>query len=164
MLDIKKIFNQENIIFWIGFGTLLGIVRENDFLDWDDNINILVYKEDIYSKLDILKNKFNSLGFIFRIIPKPKSIKINLHRYKHKNSIEGLFLDPLYLDNKYRLSNKFKHPRKFFEEYGTINFKNHIFRVPSPVKKYLKFLYKNWKIPVKSNIPDHKWRNKESRK
>ena len=164
LLDTKKILDKENITFWLIFGTLLGAIRENDFLKWDDNINIAIYKEDLLPKYNILKNKFISNNFIVRKIPKPKGTKINLYKNNHKIAIEGLYLDPSYKNNKYRLSNKFKHPRKYFEEYGKINFIGETFRVPSPVEKYLKFLYKNWKIPVLSKDlkKGYKWRNKKN--
>lgn len=166
LLDIKKILDEENITFWLIFGTLLGAIRENDFLEWDDNINIAIYEEDLSLKYNILKNKFISSNFIVRQIPKPKGTKINLYKHNHKISIEGLFLDPFYYNNKYRLSNKFRHPKKYFETYETINFIGETFRVPSPSKKYLNFLYKNWKTPInlKNLKKDHKWRNKDCKK
>ena len=164
LLNIKKILDEENITFWLIFGTLLGAIRENDFLEWDDNINIAVYKESFLPKLEILKSKFISNNFIVRQIPKPKGTKINLYRNNHKISIEGLYLAPSYKNNKYRLSNKFRHPRKYFEKYEEIQFLGEIFRIPSPVEKYLKFLYKDWRTPVKLKDlnKEEKWRNKKN--
>jgi len=166
LLDIKEILNKHDIEFWLIFGTLLGAIRDNDFLAWDDNINIAVYEEDFLPKIYDIKESFIEKGFIFRIIPKKIGTKINLHRFKHKNSLEALFLDENYKNNRYRLSNSFKHPRKYFEEYGTIKFKGGIFRVPSPAEKYLSFLYKDWKTPIslkKLEKPEG-WRNKNSYK
>ena len=166
LIDIKEILDREKITFWLVFGTLLGAVRENDFLDWDDNINIAVYEEDLLPKLETLKEKFISCGFVFRKMVKERGTKLNLYRHKHKSGIEGLFLNPLYYKNKYRFSNKFKHPRKYFEKYGIIKFKGEIFRVPTPVHEYLSFLYKDWKTPIKlKDLKDYqKWRNKKNYK
>ena len=164
LFDVKKILDEFDIECWLIFGTLLGIVRNNDFLDWDDNINFAVYEETFLPKIKELKNKFISLGFVFRRIPKKNGTKINLHRYKHKISLEVLYLDRTYKNNKYRLSSKFKHPKKYFEQYGTIEFKGKEFRVPTPVEEYLGILYKDWKTPIK--IKDlqspEKWRSKHS--
>ena len=164
LIGIKKILDEEKITFWLIFGTLLGAVREKDFLEWDDNINIAIYEEDLIPKLDVLKDIFIFSKFIVRRIPKKRGTKINLYKHNHKISVEGLFLDPSYCKNKYRLSNKFRHPRKYFEEYGEIEFKRKIFRVPSPVEKYLKFLYKDWKTPIKFDVlsKPEKWRNKQN--
>ena len=166
LLDTKRILDEEKVTFWLIFGTLLGAIRENDFLEWDDNINIAIYEEDLLPKYNILKDRFISNNFIVRQIPKPKGTKINLYRHNHKIYIEGIFLDPSYCDNEYRLSNKFRHPKKYFETYEEISFIGETFRVPSPSKKYLKFLYKDWKTPVNPEDlkKDHKWRNKECKK
>lgn len=164
LLDIKKVLDDAEIDFWLVFGTCLGAVRNKDFLDFDDNINIAVYEEDLLPKMDMVKEKFISLGFIFRQIPKKRGTKLNLHRHKHKNGIEGLFLDPSFKKNRYRLSNAFKHPRKYFETYGEIEFQGETFRVPSPVEKYLSFLYTDWKTPIalKDLSRPELWRNKKS--
>ena len=166
LFDVKLILKSLDIDCWLLFGTLLGIVRDNDFLDWDDNINFGVYEEILLPKIEELKSKFISSGFIFRKIPKKNGTKINLYRYKHKVSLEALYLDRSYKGNKYRLSNRFKHPRKYFETYGTIKFKGEEFRVPTPVEEYLSILYRNWKKPI--NLSDlenpEKWRNKKCHK
>jgi len=166
LLNIKKVLDECNIKFWLIFGTLLGAVRDNDFLSWDDNTNVAVYEEVLLPKIEIVKNKFIEQGFIFRIIPKKRGTKINLHRFEHKNSVEALFLDKNYKNNRYRLSNSFKHPRKYFEKYGSIKFKDENFRVPTPVEKYLSFLYKDWRTPIKLSeleSPEN-WRNKQNYK
>jgi lipopolysaccharide cholinephosphotransferase len=164
LLDVKEILDEENIDNWLIFGTLLGAVRDKDFLSWDDNINFAVYKEDFLPKIETIKEKFISYGFIFRLIPKKRGLKINLHRYKHRVALEALFLDSSYKNNKYRCSDAFKHPRKYFEKKGFIEFKGEIFRVPSPVKDYLSFLYQDWKTPIKLKDLSNpsKWRNKKN--
>jgi lipopolysaccharide cholinephosphotransferase len=166
ILDIKFVLDNIGINFWIIFGTLLGAIREKDFLEWDDNINIAVYENDLLENIDVIKNNFISKGFIFRVVPKKHGTKINIHRHNHKSSIEGLYIEDLDKDKKYLCSNKFKHPRKYFETYGEVEFKGEIFRVPSPVEEYLSFLYKDWKVPIKLSDLSHpeKWRNKKNYK
>jgi len=161
LIDIKEILDEENIIFWLIGGTLLGAIREKDFLYWDDDIDVAVYNEDIIPKYDILKNKFMVKGFVFRDAEKSVGTKINLYRFGQKNSIDGLFLNSTYMNNKYRFSRVRKHPRKYFEEYGEIKFKGMIFRIPYPPEKYLSSMYQNWKKPIKSNRPESEWRNKK---
>lgn len=60
-VEIKKIFEKHNIKLWAHSGTLLGIMRhDNDFIPWDDDIDLMVsYKEYIGNKEDI-QNEINS--------------------------------------------------------------------------------------------------------
>lgn len=44
--EIDKICRENNIQYWIAFGTLLGAVRHRGFIPWDDDIDILVYEDD----------------------------------------------------------------------------------------------------------------------
>ena len=46
LLDIKRVLDEYDLKVWLIFGTLLGAVRDNDFLEWDDNINMAVYEEE----------------------------------------------------------------------------------------------------------------------
>lgn len=163
--DIKEVFDKNKFDFWLIGGTLLGAVRDHDFILWDDDIDVAVYREDFLNKYDILKKDFISSGFIFRNTKKTMGTKINLFRYgkinTQKNSIDCLFLNDNYKDDKYRFSRIRRHPRKYFENYGTIEFKGMIFRVPAPPEKYLSFMYNNWKKVIKSDRPEKEWRNKK---
>jgi len=41
-----QIMNDNNVIFWLEFGTLLGFYRENDFIKHDFDLDIGVYRDD----------------------------------------------------------------------------------------------------------------------
>ena len=56
--DIDLLFTQNDISYSLCGGTLLGAVRENGFIPWDDDIDIMVNRRD-YNKIVAL---FNSLG------------------------------------------------------------------------------------------------------
>ena len=158
--DIKKVLDEEGVTFWLTFGTLLGAIRDKDFISIDDDVDLLVRHEDLLPKFKILKEKFIDLGFIVRNAYKKVGIKMNLYRYSQKNSIEGVVLK-----GKYLVSKSFRHPSKFFEELETVKFKDIEVRVPSPPEGYLSFLYNDWKTPIKAKDldKDHKWRNKKAR-
>jgi len=52
---IIKTFNKHNIEYYLDFGTLLGAVRDNGLMEWDDDVDISLTNENDFDKIpDIL--------------------------------------------------------------------------------------------------------------
>lgn len=51
---LKKICDEANLQFILFYGTLLGAVREHDFIAHDEDIDIVMYKKDMQKFLDTL--------------------------------------------------------------------------------------------------------------
>ena len=49
LLEIKKIMDELNIVFFLRHGTCLGAVRDGQLIEWDDDIDIY-YLRSLYSK------------------------------------------------------------------------------------------------------------------
>jgi len=60
--DIDQLFNQNNIIYWMDGGTLLGAVRHQDVIPWDDDGDLAIMEEDEY-KLLKLESLLNQKGY-----------------------------------------------------------------------------------------------------
>ena len=49
-LEIEKVCNRHNLRMCTGYGTVLGAIRHQGFIPWDDDMDILMPRED-YNKL-----------------------------------------------------------------------------------------------------------------
>lgn len=67
--DIDQLFAENDIQYSLCGGTLLGAVRENGFIPWDDDIDIMVERAN-YNKITSL---FETIGGV-QIYPKTTSV------------------------------------------------------------------------------------------
>jgi len=152
LITVKKVLDQVELKFWLTNGTALAAYREKDWIKWDDDADLDVYEENLFPKYNKLKEKFISLGFIVRGKHIKQGCKMSLFRDGEKIALRGLYLDPSYKNNTYRLRKHYKYSRKFYETPGTIQFKGHIFNIPSLIEDFLVYIYgKKWHIPLKSD-------------
>lgn len=69
---IKKVCNDNNIVFWLDCGTLLGARRHKGFIPWDDDVDICMMRDDLGHFREALKgddlieieDQFNSKSYI----------------------------------------------------------------------------------------------------
>lgn len=69
---ISNLFNKNNITFWIIGGTILGSVRHNNIVPWDDDADIGIFDSDMKTVLK-LNNELNLIGY--EIVPAWKIYK-----------------------------------------------------------------------------------------
>ena len=55
--EIGKVCQKYNIQYFSSWGTLLGAVRHNGFIPWDDDIDITMKREDLRKFLAVAKQE-----------------------------------------------------------------------------------------------------------
>lgn len=128
-------------------GTLLGIIRDNKLIEWDDDVDMDMMHED-FSRWKIeLKDRFLKKGFVVRLKDSKNFPKMRIFAYGIKVSIDALLLK-----NDKRIRPVYSYPDIFFKNKEIYHYKNLEILVPSPPKEFLKYVYgKNWDIPMKSD-------------
>ena len=135
------------------FGTLLGFVRENDFIYHDSDIDLGLLEDD-FQKKDLIKEamlkkgykvrKVNDYGISF-IHPEFPSLTLDFSRVYREN--DHMIIAGLNYDQKTLFLHYF--PLDIFREYRIVNFQNVKVFVPLEAEKFLTVLYGAWKIPLK---------------
>ena len=62
LIFIDKVCNKHDIDYWLGFGTLLGAVRHGGFIPWDDDIDLVILREDYNKLIEILPKELTEHG------------------------------------------------------------------------------------------------------
>lgn len=114
--EILKIFDSMckdcGIKFFLAYGTLLGAVRDKGFIEWDDDIDLWVYREDLKRIKEQFYNYFDSKIYFFQDIftdpycmsPEMSRICVNdTYKWAEGNENErfhtGIYFDLFPLDN-----------------------------------------------------------------
>lgn len=153
LLSLKEVLESQNIIFWLDFGTLLGAVRNNDFLAHDLDIDLGVAIKDHYRVLTALQeNGFNLKrrigtddGTALEETFEKKGVDIDVFYYHAKNNfyvchtfapLHGKSWEETISVKGGLIIREHQFP-KTSSNVETINFHGHQFNVPSNTSKHL---------------------------
>lgn len=62
LIDVDTFCRKHNITYFMGCGTLLGAVRHKGFIPWDDDIDILMFRDDFNRFIDVYQSEHYSLS------------------------------------------------------------------------------------------------------
>ena len=157
LLKTIDILNKNGFKYWLDAGTLLGIMRDGDLIQWDYDADLGIpadtADEIMKLRLDFLPNYLIKRRRVqtpwlpgdMRVIkvktPWEKIRQINFH-------VDLFCVYPV--KNKYRWvdSDALKHvDRKYYDTLSTIEWEGRTINIPNHAEEYLSLRYGNWKIP-----------------
>lgn len=141
---LKRICNKHNLDFILFFGTLLGAIREHDFISHDEDIDIVMPISDIERFKDILfilrENgfevaRFERRGFISII--------------RNGEYIDIYFFSPYTEDKRLTTCICELCEVKYINNTTQMKFQGEFYTIPKESETLLEFLYgKNWRTPI----------------
>lgn len=57
LIQVDRICRKHNLKYFMAFGSLLGVVRHNGFIPWDDDIDICMPRDDYEKFIVIARNE-----------------------------------------------------------------------------------------------------------
>lgn len=67
LLQFDVFCKKHNLRYSLTSGTLIGAIRENGFIPWDDDIDVMMPREDYEKFLDIANKEFNETDSIYKV-------------------------------------------------------------------------------------------------
>ena len=171
LFEVTELLDNENIIYHLEGGTLLGIVRDNDLLPWDHDVDISILNQSI-SKVFSIKDKLRKKGYrisirksqiesgpikvgdysIIKIKPIiPYYINWILPKFGRRYVVLDIFIKTNYNNHTYwqAQGKLMRVENKYYESFETIVYKEHVLKTPNYFRDYLTQKYGDWSIPIK---------------
>lgn len=128
LVQFDSVCRRHGLQYSLGFGSLLGYVRHHGFIPWDDDIDVVMPRED-YERLKKYKTEFKhpyflqfpgeDQGYYFSIAKLRNSNTTSISwAFRYENFNQGIFLDIFPLDNfnKNNLEENFARIKKLIAE------------------------------------------------
>lgn len=171
--DTVTILERNNIPYWLDAGTLLGIIRDNELIPWDYDIDLSVSSTTIKRILS-LKKQFlpkyrliNRLDYSERLpdIYRSCKVKLILGKLSLLKKKQELHLDIFF---KYKVDSHYywidssitkRVDSRFHDSLDTITWNGRQYSIPAHVEDYLTQRYgEDWRTPKENydaSIDDH---------
>lgn len=82
LFALKTAFEEMNILYWLEFGTMLGAVREKDFISHDLDIDIGMFMGDYSENNEVIFNKYGFRKTCTYIVDNGKYAREETYYYK----------------------------------------------------------------------------------
>ena len=171
---VTNILDDNNIDYWLEGGTLLGVIRENRLLPWDNDLDISMKEEELPKLEKVLKKipyKVRVRKFTRNTNPfnrgDTRMIKISNKRLFFFQGDITLDIFVKYKKDEtyyWKVGSKGKSvPAHFYKDITDYPFAGKDFKIPKDYAAYLTYRYGDWKIPVKvwDTFADDKAINKD---
>lgn len=118
--EIDRICQKHGIRYYLAYGTLIGAIRHNGFIPWDDDIDIMMPYEDMRKFQEVAKEEMDKERFFYQSPETEVDYKLTINRVRRNNTLlieptldgknvhQGIFVDiyPLFAAAEGKLARK----------------------------------------------------------
>lgn len=142
---LKKYFDDNGLKYILAFGTLLGAIRDKDFIDHDEDVDLIVFDKD---KEKIYDTLFSIQEIGFSVVRNDRRGLISIMR---KGEYIDLYFFSNYKSNLYYCGG-ILCPCQFLDNLTTIDFLGDEYYAPADYKGFLLYRYgETWETPIEWN-------------
>jgi len=111
LIEFDRICRENGIKYSIDGGTLLGAVRHNGFIPWDDDIDLIILRSEYERFFEISKSQLDSKRFFLQENRTDRHYNVGYPRIRRNDTVyrrvghehlkyhQGIFIDIFVLDN-----------------------------------------------------------------
>ncbi len=148
----RDILQQRGINPVISDGTVLGVVREGDFIPWDWDAEIFVTYEEVRHKGKELVMDFINGGFkISHRRFGRRNWKIVVEKYNFLIEIRAWYQERGYFKRRDDMGSEYQIPKAYMLQRKTVVLRGENYLAPLDYEGYLTHVYGDWQTPVKSD-------------
>lgn len=131
LIEFDRICRKYNLKYFLCGGTLIGAIRHNGFIPWDDDVDISMPRKDYEQFIEIQKKELNKDKYFLQCIETDKEYMNLAAKLKRKNS--------LYVEE---LSNRPIEDQNIFIDIFPVD------NIPSDSKKYQLYYFKVYALKL----------------
>ena len=143
LVILLNVMEQNKILVSPAYGTLLGIVRENNFIEWDEDIDLFVLEEDKQKLLNVFW-ELKKVGF--------ELVRVDRGGLLYSVMRHGEYID-FYIMQKLTPEIRYSGGGFMLDRHLTEvtdwTFRDVNVKIPKDYNECLTLLYGDWKTPVK---------------
>lgn len=65
--DMKRVLDAHGIVFYVQYGTAIGALRHDGFIPWDDDIDVLVWEDDLPEVNRVLSEELDPAKYYYHV-------------------------------------------------------------------------------------------------
>lgn len=151
--DLVDEFERLNIKYWFNWGLLLGVVRDKDFIPWDNDLDITIHAKDkdlvIAEIIPAMQNKGCFCPEREVCFPEDFWFIRDMEKIE-LNTVETIGDKYVYAPGRCDLA----CPREYLKILQKIQFYGRAFMIPWNAEEYLRLSYgDDWKTPIRDKKP-----------